>query len=118
VYPFTQNAETWQLWAELEAASGYPVASVMETWTQQMGFPLVRVQSLQHHSPQGERVLLLSQSKFTANGEEDTGSLWRIPISISSSGGPTVRVILDQPHMEVRLPGVSPSDWVKVSVLY
>ena len=34
------NTETPQLWAELEAASGLPVTTVMQTWTEQvMGAP-------------------------------------------------------------------------------
>ena len=31
-----KNALTPQLWAELEAASGLPVTSVMKTWTEQV----------------------------------------------------------------------------------
>lgn len=109
-----QNAETPQLWAELEEASGYPVTSVMETWTQQMGFPLVRVQSRQRGA---DRVLLLSQSKFTASGKHDrSGALWKIPVSIQRAGqAPVINVLLDQPQMEVTLPGVSPTDWVKLN---
>ena len=31
-----QNTLTPQLWAELEAASSFPVTSVMKTWTEQV----------------------------------------------------------------------------------
>ena len=52
------NTLTGQLWAELEAASGLPVESVMRTWTEQMGFPCIKVTS----SQEGEdRLLHLSQ---------------------------------------------------------
>jgi len=109
-----QNAETPQLWAELQTASGYPVNSVMETWTQQMGFPLVRVQARQKGP---DRFLLLSQSKFTASGKQDkSGALWKIPISILRAGqAQPLHVLLDQQQMEVRLSGVSPTDWVKLN---
>ena len=40
-----QNTQTEDLWASLETASGKPVGKVMTTWTSQMGFPLIRVDS-------------------------------------------------------------------------
>ena len=40
-----QNTQTEDLWASLETASGKPVGKVMTTWTGQMGFPLIKVDS-------------------------------------------------------------------------
>ncbi len=40
------NAETIDLWTELEAASGKPVAKVMNTWTKQSGYPLIAVSNV------------------------------------------------------------------------
>jgi puromycin-sensitive aminopeptidase len=109
-----QNAETPQLWAELEAASGQPVTAVMETWTRQMGFPLVSIRSRQEGT---DRILTLSQTKFNASGERDrSGALWAIPISISwPATNQPLRIILDQPAMDLRLPGVLPGDWIKLN---
>lgn len=35
------------LWECLEGASGKPIAAVMNTWTKQMGFPLIYVEAEQ-----------------------------------------------------------------------
>lgn len=38
---------TEDLWGALEKASGMPVAMVMSTWTKQMGYPVLSVESKQ-----------------------------------------------------------------------
>lgn len=40
------------LWAHLEEASQKPVAEVMSTWTQQLGYPLISVEGKQVHTLQ------------------------------------------------------------------
>ena len=42
-----QNASTSDLWACLGEASGKPVPVVMAIWTEQMGFPVLTVDSKQ-----------------------------------------------------------------------
>ena len=45
---------TGDLWAHLETTSGKPVADVMSTWTQQLGYPVITVEAKQvraHYSP-------------------------------------------------------------------
>ena len=37
------------LWASLEEASQKPVAEVMSTWTQQLGYPVLSVEAKQVH---------------------------------------------------------------------
>ncbi len=39
------NARTADLWSALEEASGQPVTSIMNSWTNQMGYPVLRVES-------------------------------------------------------------------------
>ena len=81
-----KNALTPQLWAELEAASGLPVTSVMKTWTEQMGFPCISVTSQQEGA---DRVLSLRQTKFVGDGSEGGGARWHVPVSIISSAAPS-----------------------------
>ena len=65
------NARTADLWEALEDASGKPVKSLMDTWTSQMGFPVLNVQS--RHEADGVR-LDVSQSRFLfSNVIEDGG---------------------------------------------
>ena len=42
-----QNARTEDLWASLEDVSKKPVATVMSTWTKQMGYPVLSVDGKQ-----------------------------------------------------------------------
>ena len=37
------NTETFDLWNAWEDASGLPVKEMMTSWTEQMGFPLVKI---------------------------------------------------------------------------
>nr|KAF6296479.1 aminopeptidase puromycin sensitive [Myotis myotis] len=60
-----KNAATEDLWECLEGASGKPIAAVMNTWTKQMGFPLIYVEAEQ---VENDRLLKLSQRKFCASG--------------------------------------------------
>lgn len=39
------NTSTEDLWNALEEASKEPVAKIMSTWTKQMGFPLIKVET-------------------------------------------------------------------------
>uniref|UniRef100_A0A8C5LXC1 Aminopeptidase n=1 Tax=Leptobrachium leishanense TaxID=445787 RepID=A0A8C5LXC1_9ANUR len=41
-----KNAKTDDFWESLAQASGKPVKEVMDTWTRQMGFPVLEVQSV------------------------------------------------------------------------
>jgi len=42
-----QNAKTEDLWAHLEEASKKPIATVMSTWTKQLGYPVLSVEGKQ-----------------------------------------------------------------------
>ncbi|XP_034043789.1 puromycin-sensitive aminopeptidase isoform X2 [Thalassophryne amazonica] len=111
-----KNASTEDLWKCLEEVSGKPIAAVMNSWTKQMGFPIIVVDQEQVGD---ECVLKISQKKFCASGphnEEDCPS-WMIPISICTSGDPkcSKEVLLDSPETTVNLSGVGPDQWVKVN---
>lgn len=112
-----KNAATEDLWTCLEQASGKPIASVMNTWTKQMGFPLIHVESVQHND---ERVLTLTQKKFCASGPH-TGTeqpQWMVPISIGTSENPTQakeHVLMNKPQLTVVLKNIKPEQWVKLN---
>ncbi|XP_053553656.1 puromycin-sensitive aminopeptidase [Bombina bombina] len=112
-----KNAATEDLWEYLEQASGKPIAAVMSTWTQQMGFPLIYVESEQMED---SRVLKLTQKKFCASGPHtgDHCPQWMVPISICTSEAPAsakLKVLLDKEEMTVVLEGVEPDQWVKLN---
>lgn len=52
------------LWESLEKASGKPIAAVMNTWTKQMGFPLIYVEAEQVNLTVRFSALQLKSSAF------------------------------------------------------
>ncbi|XP_041121666.1 puromycin-sensitive aminopeptidase [Polyodon spathula] len=83
-----KNASTEDLWDCLEQCSGKPIAAVMNSWTKQMGFPIILVEQEQQGD---DRVLKLSQKKFCASGPYSGEECynWMVPISICTSEDPT-----------------------------
>ncbi|XP_056323860.1 puromycin-sensitive aminopeptidase [Danio aesculapii] len=112
-----KNASTEDLWECLEQASGKPIAAVMNSWTKQMGFPIIVVDQEQHGS---DRVLKISQKKFCASGprnDEDCPN-WMVPISICTSEDPSctkTKILLDQPETTVNVTNVAPDHWIKIN---
>jgi aminopeptidase N len=79
------NATTAHLAHAWEETSGKPAVAVMQTWTEQMGFPVVTVKSVSFAS-KGKCVLDLHQEWFLADGSrpaEADSKLWMIPLFIS-----------------------------------
>uniref|UniRef100_A0A8C2DRE0 Aminopeptidase n=1 Tax=Cyprinus carpio TaxID=7962 RepID=A0A8C2DRE0_CYPCA len=114
-----KNASTEDLWECLEQASGKPIAAVMNSWTKQMGFPIIVVDQEQHGS---DRVLKISQKKFCAsgprNGTYENCPNWMVPISICTSEDPSctkMKVLLDQPETTVNITNIAPDHWIKIN---
>lgn len=62
------------LWSALAEASDKPVASIMNTWISQSGFPLVKV------SREADDITL-TQEQFFVGPHEDSSKLWPIPLN-------------------------------------
>ena len=99
------NARTADLWQALEEASGKPVKALMDTWTGQMGYPVLTVRSIygledvQFDITQS-RFLLSHVTEERRDEDEDHGmycyeveddastetdGLWKAPIDITTS---------------------------------
>ncbi|RXM32145.1 Puromycin-sensitive aminopeptidase [Acipenser ruthenus] len=110
-----KNASTEDLWDSLEQSSGKPIAALMNSWTKQMGFPIILVEQEQQGD---DRVLKLSQKKFCASGpyNGDECHNWMVPISICTSDDPAcskMNVLLDCAEITVTVKNVAPDQWVK-----
>ena len=94
------NAVTADLWSALEAASGQPVGSIMDTWILQGGFPLLSYDGA-----------TLAQSPFyfrESNGESNIGASWRVPVLTRSLGESDIqRVLLEGERRALATRGVS-----------
>jgi puromycin-sensitive aminopeptidase len=110
-----KNTVTNDLWASLGEASGKPVTSVMETWTKQMGYPVLTVDTKQDGN---KRQVTISQKKFCADGNikgyEDR--LWKVPVTIATERNPQAyKFVLDQPSMTIALDDINSDEWIKVN---
>ncbi|XP_015200657.2 glutamyl aminopeptidase [Lepisosteus oculatus] len=79
-----QNAKTTDFWRSLAEVSGKPIEEVMDTWTKQMGYPVL-------HVAQSSR---LSQKRFLLDPQADPTKppsalnyTWTIPIQWYALGG-------------------------------
>ncbi|WP_019786589.1 M1 family metallopeptidase [Streptococcus sobrinus] len=69
------------LWNALSASSDKDVASFMDAWLEQPGYPLVTAQVLDDN-------LILSQKQFFIGDYEEKNRLWQIPLNSNWSGLP------------------------------
>uniref|UniRef100_A0A8C2PUM7 Puromycin-sensitive aminopeptidase n=1 Tax=Cyprinus carpio TaxID=7962 RepID=A0A8C2PUM7_CYPCA len=103
-----KNASTEDLWECLEQASGKPIAAVMNSWTKQMGFPIIVVDQ--------EQVTVTKSFSWTSIDENCPN--WMVPISICTSEDPSctkMEVLLDQPETTVNITNVAPDHWLKIN---
>jgi aminopeptidase N len=72
------------LWEALAAASGKQVATIMNAWITQPGYPVVTL-------TRGDDGVTLSQQRFFIGQHEDSDATWPIPLDASeTSGAPTL----------------------------
>ncbi|CAG9856112.1 unnamed protein product [Phyllotreta striolata] len=109
------NTSTEDLWSALEEASKQPVARIMSTWTKQLGFPLIKVET---HDVENGVNIKLSQTKYNSDGSQSTEKhIWMVPISISTSQNPEVHenLLLTNESIEKTITGLKPTDWIKIN---
>ena len=79
------NTVTDQLWAEVGAAAGRPVAPFMHDFTLQGGVPLVSVQSTRCAG--GRTTANLAQTRFGLDAASKVAQRWRVPVTMTTIGG-------------------------------
>ncbi|NXI92152.1 AMPE aminopeptidase, partial [Psophia crepitans] len=72
-----QNARTQQFWESLEEASNKPVQEVMDTWTRQMGYPVLEMGI---NSVFTQKRFLLDPNANASYPPSDLGYKWNIPV--------------------------------------
>ncbi|MFH1569942.1 MAG: M1 family aminopeptidase [Gemmatimonadota bacterium] len=97
------NATGADLWGALGEASGKDVASVMASFLDQPGCPLVRV------TPGRGRTLVLTQERFLNYGVRARKQLWTVPVRLRYSDGRKVDsldVVLSSASQQVQVAGL------------
>src|SRR5256885_12336630 len=74
------NSTTADLWNALSEASGKPVVEIAAAWTQQPGFPIVKV------TRDASGKITLAQERFTVHFTKPPPLEWKIPLTYSIAG--------------------------------
>lgn len=84
-----KNADTVDLWAALEEASGKPTKEMMACYTKQPGYPVVSAK-IKREDNANIRKIELTQQRFFADGSADKKNLkWVIPLEALTPEGKT-----------------------------
>ncbi len=93
------STTTADLWQALEDASGKPVRTFAAGWTQQPGFPVIK---LSEKIADGSRAVEIAQERFTLHQSRPEPLFWAVPIALGPAAAPLdARVVLLK---ETRLP--------------
>ena len=82
------NTTTADLWDGLSEASNKPVGEIAAGWTQQPGFPLVKVEQ------EADGKVRLTQKRFTVNFKDAPPLEWKIPLTYSVIGRPPATLLM------------------------
>ncbi|CAN5507434.1 M1 family metallopeptidase [soil metagenome] len=81
------NTTTADLWEALTEVSGKPVAEIAPGWTEQPGFPVVKVK-------RQESTIKLTQERFTVNFPNPPALQWQIPLTYVTQDQPATKSFL------------------------
>ncbi|KAK6198853.1 alanine/arginine aminopeptidase [Scheffersomyces amazonensis] len=101
------NTYTSDLWQALSEVSGKDVNNVMNIWTKNVGFPLVKVEEV-------DDKLILTQNRFLATGDvkpEEDQVLYPIFLGIRTSEGIDETIVLSE--RSITIP--KPANFVKIN---
>ncbi|XP_014400200.1 PREDICTED: glutamyl aminopeptidase [Myotis brandtii] len=82
-----ENAKTSDFWAALEEASNLPVKEVMDTWTKQMGYPVLDVSDMKNIK---QKRFLLDPKANSSLPHSELGYTWNIPVKWSEDSGSNI----------------------------
>ncbi len=109
------NARTRDLWNALAEVSGEPVAEIMDTWVEQIGYPVVHVESDRSGAT---TELRLSQTRFVyehlTEPDATYDTTWHVPVSVTSQDAGESTLLMDQSETTASL-GKASEGWLKVN---
>lgn len=116
------NTVTDDLWNALEeangASKGWTVGELMGSWTQQMGYPVLKVKLSTE-----KKSLVINQDWFLADGSKRDGDdkqVWMVPVFVGTSAGgaPEMHIIKEKESL-IPIPAnfdiANPRSWLKVN---
>ena len=94
------NTTTADLWHHLSEASGREVAALAAPWTEQPGFPVVKVVQ---RCANGQALATLMQERFTLNDPRAARLTWKVPVTLADAAGARQTVLLERAPQQLRL---------------
>ena len=104
------NTRTSDLWEALSEVSGKDVVKVMDIWTKNIGFPIIKVEE----SGNGE--IKVSQNRFLATGDvkpEEDKVLYPVFLGLKTSEGIDESLVMDGRTKTIKLP--TQDDFFKIN---
>ncbi|XP_077395201.1 glutamyl aminopeptidase [Festucalex cinctus] len=108
---YFKNAKTSNFWASLANVSGLPVGEVMDTWTKQMGYPVVDLTVTESNAKLNQHRFLLDPNADASKPPSPLGYKWTIPIKWHSvKSNKNMSAMFDKSITEHILRDYSPSE--------
>uniref|UniRef100_A0A8C1H9M7 Aminopeptidase n=1 Tax=Cyprinus carpio carpio TaxID=630221 RepID=A0A8C1H9M7_CYPCA len=107
-YPF-QNAKTADFWKALADESGVPVADIMDTWTKQMGYPVLTLTNTDTEAKLTQTRFLLDPNADPSQPSTPLGYKWTIPVKWSTIDSKNASFLFDKGGTDVVIAGYSPA---------
>jgi aminopeptidase N len=99
------STTTADLWHHLSEASGRDIGKLVSGWTEQPGYPVVKVSE---DCKDGEVVVALAQERFSLNDPGARAQLWNVPVILANRGGERRAVLLEPGPQRVRFGSCDP----------
>src|SRR3989454_11053028 len=94
------NTTTADFWHHLSGASGQDIGKLIAGWTEQPGYPVVKV--LQQ-CENGAAAVTLAQERFTLNDPGAAPLAWNVPVILADGAGRRRTVLLERSPQKLRL---------------
>ncbi|XP_023850078.1 glutamyl aminopeptidase-like [Salvelinus sp. IW2-2015] len=105
-----ENAKTDNFWASLAHVSGLPVAEVMDTWTKQMGYPVLDLSTIDAQSKLTQQRFLLDPNANPTQPPSPLSYKWNIPVKwYSVDSNTSISIMFNKSSPELVLAGYSPA---------
>ncbi|KAM4625669.1 glutamyl aminopeptidase [Polymixia lowei] len=107
---YFKNAKTANFWSSLANVSGFPVAEVMDTWTKQMGYPVLDLSVSETSAKLTQRRFLLDPNANASQPPSPLSYKWTIPVKWHSvNTSKNMSVMFNKSSTELDVPGYSPT---------
>ncbi|KAJ7991052.1 hypothetical protein DPEC_G00293240 [Dallia pectoralis] len=104
------NAKTDDFWGSLADVSGLPVRDVMDTWTKQMGYPVLDLSTNETMATLTQRRFLLDPNADPSQPTSPVSYKWTIPVKWNSlDSNKNMSIMFNKSSPEIVLAGYSPA---------